>query len=53
METRTIRVFWCTDEEADIALPELVDIPSDIDDEDVTDFLSDEYGFLVESWYEE
>jgi hypothetical protein len=32
-----------------IDLPEVVDVPSDIDPEDIADYLSDEYGWLVES----
>lgn len=30
--------------------PNVADIPSDISDDDISDFLSDKYGFCVNSW---
>lgn len=47
--TRFIMVDWDDDGEN---LPRRVEIPSDIDDEDVADYLSDTYGFCVNGWYE-
>lgn len=32
-------------------LPTIVDVPIDIDEDEISDWLSDEYGFCVESWY--
>ena len=47
-----VKVNWDTDnyplEECN--LKEIVDIPNDIEEEDIADYLSDEYGFLVESF---
>ena len=40
--------FVFEDENVELNLPTRVEIPSDIsDDYDITDYLSDEYGFLV------
>ena len=47
-----VKVNWDTDnyplEECN--LKEFVDIPNDIEEEDIADYLSDEYGYLVESF---
>lgn len=47
-----VKVNWDTDnyplEECN--LKEIVDIPNDIDADDIADYLSDEYGYLVESF---
>lgn len=47
--TRLVLVDWDDDGEN---LPTKVKIPTDIDDEDVADYLSDTYGFCVNGWYE-
>ena len=47
--TRLILVDWDDDGEN---LPTKVKIPTDIDDWEVTDYLSDTYGFCVNGWYE-
>ena len=47
--TRLILVDWDDDGEN---LPTRVEIPTDIDDKDVADYLSDTYGFCVNGWYE-
>lgn len=50
--SKIVNIDWETDG-ADVNLPTEVELPSDIaiDDEDViTDYLSDEYGWLVNSW---
>ena len=51
---RTIGVEWDTDgmDEEELDLPSEVEIPGELDDEDVTDWLSDHYGFCLKSWYE-
>ncbi len=51
MRTRTVRVTWETDGE-DIELPELVDVPIHLIDEEVSEYLSDTTGWLVEGWVE-
>lgn len=47
-----VKVNWDTDnyplEECN--LKEIVDISNDIEEEDIADYLSDEYGYLVESF---
>ena len=43
-------IVWCTDddeEDDEIDLPEEVYVPADLPTEDIADYLSDEYGFLV------
>lgn len=52
--TRTVGVEWDTDgmDEEELDLPNEVEIPGDIDDEDVADYLSDTYGFCVNGWYD-
>ena len=47
--TRLILVDWDDD---GVNLPTKVKIPTDIDDEDVADYLSDTYGFCVNGWYD-
>ena len=47
--TRFIMVDWDDDGEN---LPRSVEIPTDIDDEDVADYLSDTYGFCVNGGYD-
>ena len=44
-------IIWDTDDEEELDLPEAVDIPkSEVEDEDgLADWLSDKYGWLVES----
>lgn len=53
METKRICVDWETDEThiEEIGLPTEVDVPNDIDIDDIADWLSDEYGFLVNGFY--
>lgn len=46
-----VKVYWDTDGE-EVELPNVVEVPSDIDEEDISDWLSDKYGWCVESWYE-
>jgi hypothetical protein len=48
---KATNIKWVTDG-ADVNLPTEVEIPIEIEDDDdkIADFLSDEYGFLVESF---
>lgn len=52
--TRTVGVEWDTDgmDEEELDLPSEVEVPSDIDEDQVSDWLSDLYGFCVKGWYE-
>lgn len=47
---KIIDIKWDTDGEPVPGLPEEVDIPDDIHESEVADYLSDEYGFCVESF---
>ena len=40
------KVTWETDGET-VQLPKIVDVPSAVDDDDVAEYLSEEYGWLV------
>ena len=46
---RTITVTWETDG-YEANLPSVVKIPAWIEDEQVSDYLSDSYGYLVMAW---
>ena len=51
--TKLIGVEWDTDTEEEAnELPATVRIPEDMDDENVCEYLSDEYGFCVKSWWD-
>ena len=47
---RATRIDWDTDGE-DIPLPDEMDIPDDIEDEDIADWMSDETGFCIKSFF--
>ena len=51
-ETIKVYVNWETDGYSleELGLPNEVDVPKDIEEEDIADWLSDEYGFLVNSF---
>ena len=51
---KTIGVEWDTDgmDEEELDLPSEVEIPIDLDEDRVSDWLSDMYGFCVKGWYE-
>jgi hypothetical protein len=46
---KATNIKWETDGYA-VDLPSSVDIPSNVEEEYIADYLSDEYGFLVESF---
>ena len=48
---RIITVDWDTDGE-NVELPKEILVPGFISDDEVSDYLSDTYGFCVNSWYE-
>jgi hypothetical protein len=54
---KAINIDWCLDNddyinlnEQDILPPTEVDIPYGVDEDEVVDYLSDEYGYLVNSF---
>ena len=48
---RKIKVNWETDGYK-VKLPIVVELPNSLKDEDISDWLSDEYGWLVNNWEE-
>ena len=42
-----VDIDWDTDDEEDIDLPSRVEIPFNVDDDEIADYLSDTYGFCV------
>ena len=46
-------IEWDTDGDADTELPGEVEIPDNVSDEDISDYLSDRYGYLVYSYRED
>ena len=48
-EAYAVNIDWDTEGE-DVDLPTKVKLPAGIDDEDITDYLSDTYGWLVNSY---
>ena len=49
---KTIKVVWDDTQESlgESGLPTTVNVPEDLPDEDVANYLTKEYGFLVNSW---
>ena len=54
---KAVNIDWCLDNddyinlnEQDILLPTEVDIPYGVEEDEVADYLSDEYGYLVNSF---
>ena len=47
---KAVDIEWCFDEADDPCLPKEVDIPCDVLDDDIADYLSDKYEFLVENF---
>lgn len=44
-------IVWSVDETKDLErLPVQVEVPDDVDEEDIADWLSDQYGYLIESF---
>ena len=55
-DAREVYVRWdVSDNEfetfADGGVPHRVWVPTSVDEEDISDWLSDEYGYCVDSWY--
>lgn len=44
-------IVWSVDETEDLEeLPVQVEVPDEVDEEDIADWLSDQYGYLIESF---
>lgn len=44
-------IVWSVDETEDLEeLPVKVEVPDEVDEEDIADWLSDQYGYLIESF---
>lgn len=51
-EARLVGVDWDTNTEEEAKrLPDMVAIPDDIDDDEISDYLSDKYNFCVKMWW--
>ena len=55
-DAREVYVRWDVSDNdfetfADGGVPHRVWVPTSIDEEDISDWLSDEYGYCVESWF--
>jgi hypothetical protein len=46
---RVFDIKWETDGEV-VDLPSVVDVPDGLDDDEIADYLSDTYGWLLESF---
>lgn len=54
---KAVNIDWCLDNddyinlnEQDMLPPTEVDIPYGVEEDEIADYLSDEYGYLVESY---
>lgn len=45
-----VQVTWETDDAGSYFLPEEVDVPDDVEEDDVAEYLSTQYGWLVAGW---
>ena len=46
-----VNIAWSVDETEDLEeLPVEVEVPDEVDEEDIADWLSDQYGYLIESF---
>ncbi len=44
-------IVWSVDETEDLEeLPVRVEVPDEVDEDDIADWLSDQYGYLIESF---
>ena len=44
-------IVWSVDETEDLEeLPVRVEVPDKVDEDDIADWLSDQYGYLIESF---
>lgn len=46
----TVKVNWCSDYYYPCDLKKIVDIPDNIEEEDIANYISDEYGYDVQSF---
>ena len=54
LPVKRIRVDWDTDgmDPEELDLPEVVDVPGYVDEDDIADFISDIWGYCINSWEE-
>lgn len=46
-----VNIAWSVDETEDLEeLPVEVEVPDEVNEEDIADWLSDQYGYLIESF---
>lgn len=46
-----VNIAWSVDETEDLEeLPVQVEVPDEVNEEDIADWLSDQYGYLIESF---
>ena len=53
MNTKRGRVYWDVDPDINVeelGLPDIVEVPETMDDDDIEDYLSNEYGYCNESY---
>ena len=48
----TVKVDWDTDGEIVPELPEIVDVANNVDIDEVSDWLTDKFGFCLFGWAE-
>ena len=53
MDTKKVKVYWDVDPDLNVeelGLPDIVEVPETMDDDDIADYLSNEYGYCIESY---
>ena len=53
MNTKKVRVYWDVDPDLiveELGLPDIVEVPESMDDDDIADYLSNKYGYCIESY---
>ena len=53
MDTKKVKVYWDVDPDLsveELGLPDIVEVPETMDDDDIADYISNEYGYCIESY---
>ena len=53
MDTKKVKVYWDVDPDLsveELGLPDIVEVPETMDDDDIADYLSNEYGYCIDSY---
>ena len=53
MDTKKVKVYWDVDPDLNVeelGLPDIVEVPETMDDDDIADYLSNEYGYCIDSY---